>query len=790
MRLLIFACGWFFGLWLAAMVQLSALQWSAIALCGMVFSIAVRRYRKVAVSFFCVGVMAMAGARYVTAIPQINEHHVAFYNDKLTVLIKGTVSAEPDVRDRFVNLRLDVSAVELADGELIPVEGTLLALVPRYPEWAYGDVLRLNGRLETPPDDGEFNYRAYLAQQGVHSLIAFPEIEQLNQRQGNRIRHAVLDVKARAQTSLNRVVPEPQSALLSGILLGNDQGLSDGLEEAFRLTGMTHIIAISGFNIAILILILSAIAKPFLPWPGTAVFAIVGITLYTVLVGADASVVRAALMGTVFLFTRGWLGRPVYTVAALCLTGVAMTAVNPLWLWDVGFQLSFAATLSLILYTDPLTDWVMARLKLWIDRELIEKMAGFLTEAVFITIAAQLLTLPLMMGHFGQLSLISLVANALILPAQPGVMLWGGLATLIGMISPVLGQIVGWIAWLFLSYTITLVELLAAVPFAAVAVELPWSGVVVIYLLIALLTWVAKQPTKAKRRLLQQVRGSVSQTAVLGATAVFALLTVNWGMSQPDGRLHIIFFNVGQGDATLIVTPSGRQVLIDGGQVPTQLNDQLGDHLPFYDRHLDIVVATHPDADHVTGLVGVFERYRVDWLITDGSEVGETAVYDAVLEAATDSGATVKAAVVGEQIDMGDGIVLQMLHPGERRDADNRNENSVAMRLTYGDFAYLFTGDGEIMAERAMLQSGLELTAVVFKAGHHGSRTSSSLNFLQAVQPRYLIVSAGADNRFGHPHPEVLERAEQMGTAVLRTDQLGTIKLTTDGQQLWWLAYP
>ena len=193
-------------------------------------------------------------------------------------------------------------------------------------------------------------------------------------------------------------LPSVTGQILIGILLGDDNGLPKQLEDDFQTTGMTHIIAISGFNISILIWVLLAIARPFLPLKGSAVFALTGIRLYTVLVGADPSVVRAALMGGLYLFVGYWLGRPAFAIASLLWAGFIITVHDPLALWDVGFQLSFAATLSLMLFAKPLTEWVNDRLALYFEREISEKIMGIISESILITLVAQLLTLPLIMA--------------------------------------------------------------------------------------------------------------------------------------------------------------------------------------------------------------------------------------------------------------------------------------------------------------------------------------------------------------------------------------------------------
>ena len=783
---------WFAGLWLASITAVPPNFLLAGALFSLTAALLLRRRQNAAVLLACAGVIGLAGFRYHTAIPTIDESHVAWYNDAGEVTLTGLVASEPVVNDRAANLQVEVTSITLPDGRTRPVTGRVLARAWRSPPIAYGMELELYGRLETPPagNGNEFNYRAYLQRQNIYSLMNRPYTTILAEGGGNPLYHAILAVKQRAQNSIDTLLPSPQSDLLAGILLGNDNGIPPGLANDFRATGMTHIIAISGFNIAILTAILLGLTGAWLPQRPAILISLAGIAFYTILVGADASVVRAAVMGSIYLAAARWMGRPNYAFASLFLAGWVMTLFRPFTLWDVGFQLSFAATLGLMLYANGLTRWTRRQLLRLADRQTTRQIMAVISEAVLITLAAQILTLPLITGYFRQISLISLPANALILPAQPGVMIWGGLATLAGMVNPLLGQPLAWVAWLFLTYTISLVRIFARVPGAAVPVNVSWTAVIFIYLLIGGATWLAKQPPEKRARWAGSLRQNLSQKVALAFAGMAALLVINWSNGQPDGKLHIAFLDVGQGDATFIQTPSGRQILIDGGQYPSILQDQLGRQMPFWDREIDLVIATHPDADHVSALADLFGRYRIPTLMTNGQGLGESPIYDAVLQAAEAHGAEIRRAAAGEMIEIGDGARLEILHPGSTLNEENRNENSVSMRLVYGNFSYLFTGDAEKEAEQAMLDSGRPLNAIVFKAGHHGSNSSSSAPFLQAARPQIIIVSAGKDNKFGHPRPEMLQRAADVGAAVLRTDELGTIEVTTDGRAMWWQARP
>lgn len=779
---------WLVGIWLAAQWGGDIRLWLVGGGGGVVAAVLLRRFPALRLGLLCLGAAGLGGARYLDAQPVIDQTHVAFYNGSDDVTLEGVVVREPDVRDRVIQLRVAAERITLANGVTRPVSGEALVRVWRYPPVPYGARIRVNGRIETPPELDDFSYRDYLARQGIYSLVNLPSLTILETGAGHPLYHAIFAFKERAARAVGRLMANPEAALLSGILLGNDNGIPPALEDQFQLTGMTHIIAISGFNIAILIGLLTAVTEPWLGRRVAVALIAPGVILYTLLVGADPSVVRAALMGVLYLIATRGLGRPAFALASLFLAAVAMTLHNPDVLWQVGFQLSFAATLGLMLYAEPIANAARRRLRRWVDRDAARLLMSLLSDALFVTLAAQILTLPLIAAHFGRISLVSLPANFLILPAQPGVMLWGGAATLAGMVWAPLGQLLGWVAWLFLHYTLVLVRLFAAVPGATLSLRLSPAGLAGIYALIGLVTWWGKQDPE-RRAGWGAARARLRPSLLAGGSLIAALLVLNWGMAQPDGRLHVTFFDVGHGDATFIQTPSGRQILIDGGPRPSVLLDHLGREMPFWDRRLDLLVATHPDSDHVAGLVEVFARYQVDRLLGNGAAPGQSQVYDALLAAAAETETAVHPLLAGEEIIIGDGVRLQALHPGPERALD-RDANSVVLRLVYGDFSLLLPGDAAGEVETWLLENGRVAPTLVYKAGHHGAETAATPPFLAALRPRFAVISAGAGNREGLPHPDALNRLYAAGTAVLRTDELGTISVASDGERIWWQAGP
>jgi competence protein ComEC len=419
---------------------------------------------------------------------------------------------------------------------------------------------------------------------------------------------------------------------------------------------------------------------------------------------------------------------------------------------------------------------------------------GLLEEGLVTTLAANITTLPLVVYYFGRLSLISIGTNLAILPVQPLVMLSGSLGVVLGWLGAELpARVVFWFTWLGLAWTVGVVEWTASWPGASLSIAGYGLGSLAItYLLIFAIRWRMSFFGWMSRFVQIDVRDwqarLIGPGATVGAGACALLLWTAVG-SLPDGRLHVYFLDVGQGDGIFIQTPSGRQMLIDGGPSPEQLFNQLGAVMPFWDRTIDLVTVTNPDKDHMDAQAQAVARFQITTALQTAATV---ANHDADLWRAnlTSAGADLQLQHRGGWIDLGDGVALWVLWPPAelftRDQSDEQffdNENSLVLKLTYGDFSVLLTGDAGIPAEFAMIAADAPLTSTVLKAGHHGSSGSTSAPFVRAVNPQLAVIQVGADNEYGHPHAEVLDNLN--GRTVLRNDLHGRIHLYSDGQQLW-----
>ena len=249
-------------------------------------------------------------------------------------------------------------------------------------------------------------------------------------------------------------------------------------------------------------------------------------------------------------------------------------------------------------------------------------------------------------------------------------------------------------------------------------------------------------------------------------------------------KLEVSFLDIGQGDAILITSPSGKQMLIDGGST-NKILEELARHISYFDRTLDVVVATHPDADHVTGLIPVLEKFKVDTVILSPSE-GHTGIYNEVKNHIKVEDANVHVGATGDVIDFGDGVLATILYPSKNyvEKKDDTNDASVSMIITYGDESVLLTGDLPSTEEGELMRAGLPKKITVYKAGHHGSKYSSSEQLLSYIKPEYSVISAGKNNKYGHPSPQALERLQKYSKEILSTIDKGAITFITDGKSL------
>ena len=711
----------------------------------------------------------LGAARYQATIPPNTPDFIAWYNDRdYEVLVTGALTEPPDYRDTYTNLRLRLESVDTGNESPLPVHGLILARIPANQTFHYGDRLRLRGYLETPPEDEDFSYRDYLARQGIHAYMPQAEATRLPGGGGNPFLTAIYALKEKSLANLYRLFPDPEASLLAGILLGVDTGLPTDLQQAFKDSGTAHIIAISGFNIAIIAALFVTIFNRLLGPRRGAVAALIGIALYTLLVGADAAVVRAAIMGSLALFARQ-VGRRQHGLNTLAFTAALMALFNPHIPWDVGFQLSFCATLGLVLYAEPFQQWAVNLLRRISPPAAAQRLARPLSEYLLLTLAAQLTTLPIMAYHFKRISLIALIANPFIQPAQPPVMILGGLALLFSLIYLPLGQLVAYAAWPFPAYTIRAVELFARLPHGVLILG-DFSFLLVVLFYAALLVW-----TFAGERLTARAEGQRTAPHVLLFSALAFLIFLTWraALTLPDGRLHLTFLDVGSAEAVLIQTPTGRNLLINGGASPARLSDGLGRRLPPFRRSLDFLLVASTQENQLSALPRVLERFPPGQVLWAGKSEASYAARS-LDEWLTEQAIPVTPAAAGQSLDLGEGARLRVLTVGAR---------GAALLIEWQNFRALLP-IGADFAALDELETGQAVGPVsALLLAESGYAPINPPEWIANLRPQLIILSVAAGDKDGLPSKETLEAVT--GYSLLRTDSNGWIHVATDGKQMW-----
>ena len=449
-----------------------------------------------------ISILSIGLLRFQTAQPILTPHDLAWYNDGGQIEIIGTVIAPPVPGDHFAQVRLQaeefmVDSQSQPANSMAPISGLVLLWVPNQNHLEYGDRLQVTGRLVTPMENADFSYKDYLSRQGINSLMMYPETIVIETGAGSPVIAAVFHFREIAYQTLNQLFPKPESSFLSGILLGLPKDIPDSLYKAYQATGTAHILVISGFNIAIIAAAVSRLLKRFLPYGWDVAVSIFVIALYTIMVGAQSPVVRAAIMGCLAL-PAYLLGRRLIGIHTLTLTAAIMLIFNPLLIQDVSFQLTFLATLGIVCFTEPMQNGLLNFARRYFKEETIQRWYPLFADVLLVTLAAQIATLPVIFYQFGYISSVSLLANLLILPFQPMVEILGGLAVLSGMVIHPLGQVLAYLAWLPSAYTNHMVVFLGGLPNILITTSRSWVWATSILLTAALLPAIRFQFTPHK----------------------------------------------------------------------------------------------------------------------------------------------------------------------------------------------------------------------------------------------------------------------------------------------------
>lgn len=752
-------------------------------------------------AFLILVVTVAGGSAFFFAVQHSDDSLINYAGFPVTV--DGTVVEEPIFHADHTAYRLSINVVETSEGSF-PVTGTLLAKIygDGGENYWFGERLRLSGTIIEPRgrrNPGGFDYRFYLLSQGVDALIypAKARVSSLGPGEVGKLTESAAIIRSAMTESIKSALPSPSAELLTAILFGQRDQLPPEVEENFRRAGVGHLMAVSGLHVGIIAaMILGLWRRLNLKGNLPLILAIALVIVYAYLTGMRPSALRAAIMVSIALAAL-LLDRERDLPTAVAFAALVTLFINPLLLFTIGFQLSYAATLALIYIYRPL------------ERILIDlNCPRYLIAPLVVTIAAQIGVLPLCIYYFQYIPTGVLLFNLLLLPMIALVVGLGLTGALISLVFPAGGAYLLWASRPLLELML-LITSISSLPGFYVPLKPP--GILLLFIFYGFLAaslllyyrWENHTRLLGKISLLDYAQlifhrllpgKRIRMHIVGGSVLILAIIFVWSGLLLPSqSMLTVTFIDVGQGASALVEAPCGAVIMIDAGGVPAWRSDpgEIGERvlLPFLRRQgirsIDLAVITHPHEDHFGGFISMVGEIDLKKILISPI-AGNTEHYGDLLNQAQLAGSVISQSVNGQIWLCGPDLTLEIVGPPEpllRGTNSDLNNNSIVFFLHYGEIRMLFTGDIEDAAVIDLFGRRVDLRADLLHVPHHGGFMEAMPAFIEAVRPSLAVIQVGP-NSFGHPHPYIIGVLEAAGVPIYRNDHHGAVIVKTDGKAI------
>ena len=639
-------------------------------------------------------------------------------------------------------------------------------------ELEYGDIITFNGVYNKPNvqrNYGGYDYSLYLKTQNIYGTFDGSQIELKSKNKGSFIQRGIISFKEYIKGILKENLGEDEAELCIGLVIGDRTNLAKDIQEDFKTSNLTHMLAVSGSHFVYIILAVTYINKFLKRKRLGQILMIIVIILFMNLTGNTGSVVRSGIMASLGIIAS-IIHRKSDIWNNMAIAMLIQIILNPYIIFDVGVQLSYGGVIGIVAFNKVVTNSI---------EQLSNKINNYIKESISVTISANIVIIPIMMYTFNTISLSFVISN-LLAGAILGIIVLYAFALIFlyivlhKFISPLFI-----ILNLMLKILIYIAHICSLIPFSKIYVVTPNLILIILfYLFLYLLV------KKQKSRILSKKTIAFFTIVIIILNFIYPVLT-----SKRD-NLEVNFIDVGQGDSTLIRV-SNKTILIDGGGSSYGETFDVGEQTLFpylLDRGIntiDYVIVSHFDSDHCQGLNFIMENMKVkNAIISDlGQESNE---YNTFLSLAKKQNTNLVYVKMGDIIKIGD-CTIKILFPDNEPITDNeKNNNAIVFKFLWKNISILFTGDIEEKAENKILSlysDNLgELKSTILKVAHHGSKTSTTKAFLEAVKPQIALIGVGEDNNFGHPNSGVIERLESIGCEIYRTDKYGEISIKFNKQ--------
>jgi competence protein ComEC len=713
--------------------------------------------------FFMVSVLVLLGM-FVTAlkIDLLKQSRLLQLARSSQVMdLCGTTISEPEATDNSYDFTLRVEQIKAgADG--IDVSEAARVSVDKgenaFDPPAAGERIRLLGVVPRIP--ASENYRRSLYLKGVQVLFSTDPSNIRKIKDSPLLPRLLSYVRSETKRKVLRFLNRREAGLLLGIMLGDKENVTSLTQSRFARAGVAHVIVVSGLHVGMIALIGFGLAGAFKlePWP-RVILTMSLVILYALITGCRPSVLRAALVIGIGLC--GWsMGKDKDLIAPLSAAALILLIYDPFFLFDIAFQLSFAATLSIAILM-PILQSQFDRFPLFSRRP---------AQIFLVSIAVQIGVVPILMYHFGELSLISALANVIIVPLIAPVLALGLLAVTLSFLFSILAHPLFVMLGLLLSLINSVTSFMAELPFSWIPATMSLTAVLVYFLLLVALVVLMRQSQKR-----------FSGMFLLSASLVMAAGMIWWQVlaNAPPQRFTADFLDVGQGDAAAVRTPAGACILIDGGPDRYAAKSLLASKGI---RRIDLLVLSHPHADHLNGLIELAEGYDIGIVLMNKCWTNSEQ-YREFKAAISERRIPKIQAKEGMKLQVGPDLKLVVLSEDRKISAgSDLNNESLVMKVEYQDLSILFAGDVEEEEELQLLHLKHGLHSYILKVPHHGSINGAERTFLKYVRPKAAIISVGKNNRFGHPSGSTLHILRSLGAKIYRTDEDGNVTITSDGK--------
>lgn len=652
----------------------------------------------------------------------------------------------------------------------------------------YGDKIQINGKYivpETSRNYRGFNYKKYLKTQKVYGIFKADNMKILNANNLSRIELFSNYIKQKTIYNMNKILPKDTSQLFLGILIGYDDYLDENVEENFRKSSLTHLLAVSGAHIVYIIVGFEFLFRRLkVSRKITKIITAIFLILFMYITDFSPSVVRASIMGIILLFSTVFYRRN-DILTSISISILLIIFDNPYKILDVGLLLSYFATIGIICFSKLRNnDKKVSNIK--------EKIKKFLKELVLITIFANIFVIPIIMYNFNTVSLTFIISNLFAGILIGPITIGGFVLIIISLIKLKFEYLISIPYNILLKLLIQSTNFTSLIPFSEIFVSTPNIFLIIFYYLILafyILFLFAKKDF-ANRYITKKVVKNIKIFFILSkknSKLIFIFISLivllNLILKIIPKDLKINFIDVGQGDCCLIITPKNKKILIDSGGNESY---DVGKNtlLPYLlDRgitKLDYILISHFDTDHCKGFEYILKNIKVNnVIISKQTEITDN--FQSIIKIVKEKNINTIVVSAGDILKLDKYSKIEIFNPDNKQSIKDMNDNSIIAKFTSYDTSILFTGDASVDIEKRLINdTNSDLKSAILKVSHHGSITGTSAEFLEKVNPKIALIGVGKNNKFGHPNEEVLKRLKNYNISIYRTDKMGEINIKID----------